>query len=684
VIGDGHRLHAAGQDRREKVLEPDGAVEEAVLGVKVKMREFSHGEDEPPGRRGVADFSKSAGLRRPSDSRRPRTATSRYTARAGAMRLSFLSGAECWRSSRWRLRRRWRSLVLLGVLAACGDNTPQSPAVPAFLGLSPDMQELKPGTVFPFTFLLLAQRPGAPAPEPAPGKIIDVTLEDDPSTADPEPRGATLSAASVMTDAQGQATVQVTAGLQTTFLLRGRLRDAPLEAASVIVVNDNKGATLVVQPDATATTAVDHVVIRLFDDRVCRTLRLNPPSTPVRSPVQVAPGESATFLSVARGSAAQALGYDDAGTLRAVGCVDVPETVLKGGATSTLILPLAARPPSFAPAFDLKTTFTGAAAVAGTLAPWRDLSACRLGPEAAWLDALTTVLRASGAGTLADALGALRGARAGTPSCPADTRAAGGLSLERTLGDAFPAAGPVSSTRAAVATDVLALFDGLFMSSSLAITPTTDAARLDATHTFVSLTFTVRGATATIAGRPLGLPGEVAYDVEVTLQPDGSWLFGTHALAFAWGTLASAALPELVLRPRGLPEDLASWLAAWIAEAPAGTKPADGGAATGGGCAALDPLLCTAAGRSAGCLGGACAAATTRLAQTLGGALAALDGTGNNLSLAGSALASDSNGDGIVDALGSPTAPGLWSLTAATTSGSQAIDATFTGKASAP
>jgi len=577
--------------------------------------------------------------------------------------------------------------VALGLTLAfvsCGDNEPPSRALPYQLTVSPSMQLLKPGAVSPFTFTVLARRGDAPL-EPAPRTTVDFTLEDDPSTAEPEPRGATLSTASLVTDEQGQATVQVTAGLETTFLLLGRLRAAPLEASAVIIVNE-KGSSSTLEVDPLLPTVsglvLDKVQVRLFDGRPCRTLHVSPPSTSIRPAVEVALGATATFALVAGASAVQGIGYDSAGHVRAAGCVDVPQGALKANATTRVALPLAPPVPTYASRFELKTLFSANNLAATALGPWQDLAACRLGPEAAWLDALISTLRASGATDAAVAFEAQRGPRTGTPACPADTKPGGGVSLDRILGDAFPAAAPTTSTRAAVAADVMAFFDNLVMTSTLSLASTPEEGRYDATHTFGSLAFNLRGASASAKGAVFGFPGQTAFDVPIVVQPDGSWLIGSHAFAAELGTLSLAALPELVFRPRGLPEDVEAWLGSWIAEAsPAtATTGADAGASPSAGCASLDRKLCTAAGRSAGCLGNLCQEATAQLAATLTDALRSLDGPGANVLLAGSALPWDADGDGVLDSLGSSTSPGLWSLTLTTSTGARTVDATFTGK----
>lgn len=592
------------------------------------------------------------------------------------MRFPFFSG----RPPSLRAARGAVLGLAVGFLS-CGDNQPPSRPLPYQLTVSPPMQLLKPGAVAPFTFTLLARRADAP-PEPSPRMTVDVTLEDDPSTADPEPRGATLSTASMLTDEQGRATVQVTAGLETTFRLSGRLREAPLEASAVIIVNE-KGSSSTLQVEPILSTAsgltLEKVQVRLFDGRPCRTLRVSPPSMSIRPAIEIALGMTATFGLVAGAGAVQGLGYDAAGHVRATGCVDVPVGALKANATARVALPLGPLDPTYASTFELRTLFSASALALTPLAPWHDLASCRLGPEAAWLDALVASLRASGASDVALALEAQRGPRAGTPPCPSDAKTGGGVSLDRTLGDAFPAAAPTTSTRAAVAADVGAFFDNLAMTSTLSLAPTPEAGRYDAAHTFVGFTFTLRTASASAKGAIFGFPGQTAYDVPIAVQPDGSWLIGSHAFAADLGTLGLAAMPELVFRPRGLPEDIEAWLSSWIAEAaPTGTTGADAGASAA--CASLDRKLCTAASRPAGCLSNLCQDATARLAATLTDALRSLDGPGANVLLAGSALPWDADGDGVADSLGSSTSPGLWSLTLSTSTGARTVDATFTGK----
>jgi hypothetical protein len=101
------------------------------------------------------------------------------------------------------------------------------------------------------------------------------------------------------------------------------------------------------------------------------------------------------------------------------------------------------------------------------------------------------------------------------------------------------------------------------------------------------------------------------------------------------------------------------------------------------GCAALDRALCTAVGKTAGCLATACPAGLSALAARLDAAFDAADGPGLDFLLSGSAPLLDRHNDGTASRLGqsdpSATEIALWSIDLITASGRSHVTASFDG-----
>ena len=274
-------------------------------------------------------------------------------------------------------------MALLGV--GCGDNrAPQGNAAQPLVLTPVDANvSLKPGATAAVAFQLTT-----PAGIPVPGERLDFAAVDDPQTPQNDPGGATLSASSALTNADGIGTVTVTGGQETAFQLFARHPRAIPASVVVVVGNGDEGTIAVVAEPAmgppVTTAAIATVDLTLFDSRHCSDLSPITPPVSVRPTLTVSPGTPAEFKINGAESAVIGQGRDSGGRLRAVGCIDVPGSTVMGGITVRVYLPLSALIPVPNGTYFLSSHFSLARRdlASRMAAPWQDLGRLSLGPGA--------------------------------------------------------------------------------------------------------------------------------------------------------------------------------------------------------------------------------------------------------------------------------------------------------------
>jgi hypothetical protein len=131
---------------------------------------------------------------------------------------------------------------------------------------------------------------------------------------------------------------------------------------------------------------------------------------------------------------------------------------------------------------------------------------------------------------------------------------------------------------------------------------------------------------------------------------DGKVLvLGAHGFTARLGSALGAAFAAGPLATAGL-GDPAALGQALFASVKAGTPT---------GCAALDAIVCPAAGLAGGCASAACPTAAAGLDGGMTAWWTALDGTALDLTWSGTANTADADGDLVLD----PVGGGLWSAT---------------------
>jgi len=553
---------------------------------------------------------------------------------------------------------------------------------------------VKPGGTARASFSLTTTE-GAPAV----GERLEFSAVDDPRSSSNEVRGATLAAASGLTDDAGIGTVTVTGGLPTIFRLLARNPRAGT-AEMLVSVSEGDQGTIAVVPistgGSTAAMAVTTVDVLLFDSLSCSELPVSERLMPVRPIKSVAPGAAAQFsVSDMTSSAVIGQGRDAAGRLWTVGCVDVPGSSIIPGNVVQLYLPLSDFQPELPRTFVLtsKISLAKRAITQRLAAPWQDLADCPLDPGQLWLDCavdalgtaaddpLDCVPAPTGEGELAALITSHRGMTVAGSACRASTIEGGGQpGLEAKIAALFPSpAQPPANGIARLGRALSTILDDVTLGSQLSLAPTASSGLFQATHALQSATFLVSGASTVVDIVAQGGLAPQARLISVT-ERGATLSLDTHRLGLQLGTLAHVAFSKSALVRPGWPAETAAFLDALFGLASSGT-----GADLETGCDALDGLICSEVGREVGCLRSACLAGQAALATKLDAAFALVDGDGADLQLSGSAGMTDDNGDGRIDRLGvMPDQSGLWTAQIRAHAGTEILSGSWTGTAVAP
>ncbi len=469
-----------------------------------------------------------------------------------------------------------------------------------------------------------------------------------------DPAGATLAAASALTDASGITTVGVRAGLATMFNVEAHSGASSAEVAVIVRAGD--AGTVLITPiftapsDAPQQTSSTRVLF--YDGKTCAEIDPDNPPVPFRDPIPLAVGDSTVTVPAVSTASTSAVFVEALGpgpTILAVGCLDVLGTTVLAGGTVEVAVPLVDAVPDPVGSFAVTSTLTFApplAAAAVLASTWSDLSDCPLDPAQLWLDCTVDALSTTGndpldcvpaaapasEGPLGDLLEAHRGTwltdgTGATIGCRGARASGGAVSLEALVQGLFGSPTPPSLLALpAIAADAASILDSVRLASTLAVAPATVPGTYAVTHTLQAALFGP-GWTVSVVLAPLGLP--VLQAVTSATIDKGALDIRRHGFTLRLGSAARAAFGPLALAPRGFPADVTGFVGALFTQAHA--------AAGASGCDALDAAVCPAISRPAGCLAAACAAGLGGLAARLDGSFAAADGPDLDLTLTGTA-----------------------------------------------
>jgi len=552
---------------------------------------------------------------------------------------------------------------LLG--AGCGDNAPPIAAEkPWRLSAETSAVSVKSGGVVTLRFMLVAKSGGG-----VPGERVEFA-----AIRETDVTGATLSGASALTDGQGVATVNLTAGRPTKFEIAAQNPRAEPSRVLVTVI-EAQVATLSVllalDEGFSPPRDIARAEISSYPDQLCTTLSALRPPASAGGVISSTLG-AATDVRIDRMRQTALLGraFDSASGLVAVGCVDVTSSAVLPSVNARVSLPLSAVPLSPAATYDVSAHFSLARRniAARIAAPWQDLTDCPLDPAQLWLDCTLDALGTSpgdadtidcvlptptGQGSsvpasLVDSIGARRGTfPAGSPSCRTAVLADGGVSLDARLAALFPnpAASPAKDlvSIAALAAQVL---DDFVVTSTLRLEATSSPGLYHGTHGLRGVAFTIGNQSVNTDVLGLGIAASEAHFIDI-LAAGSTLSVDEHHLALRIGTLAQLAFERAAGARLGLEPGTGIILKALFALA--ATEPGPGQKT---GCDALDALVCADVGAAAGCVLAACVAGQAALGNLLSSGFRSADGDGADLDLGGTVTMADTDADGIADALG--------------------------------
>jgi hypothetical protein len=487
---------------------------------------------------------------------------------------------------------------------------------------------------------------------PIPGATVTFAIFDDPG-------GSTLASDHAVTDSGGLASVKLTAGAEEkSFRVRAHAPDAP-DALFGVSVSSQAFVNIDVLLDDSSQANIATLKALLFVGMPCAQLPQNPSDASALRVLSQSGGATGTltFLNLLSQSYAivgEAL--DNGGRLAASGCVDIAATLVPAGATATLPLPLHPVTLSVTGSFTLATQLTVATAIAdAATAPWRALVTCAEAPAQTLLDRIESGVSSS----LAASMESLRGTPDSSGCRPAT---AGGMSsLDAQLEPLLTASGSPGAQLPSIVADLQTIVASAHLGSTLTIAGA-GAGALTGEHALDSVTLATGTAQKSYAVPATSLPVIDVKDVPLSFASP-TLTIGAHGFTLGLPVFWQMALGDLSIAsrtPSVQPTTARALLGAVVGAAMHGGK---------SGCAAVEDLVCTAI--TSGCAGNiapACTAALDPMAQALDAPFQ--PPTGIDVTLSGSATASDTNGDLLVDTL----SPGNF-----TTALAQAMSAPFTG-----
>jgi hypothetical protein len=587
----------------------------------------------------------------------------------------------------------WLALPALAtLLSACGDQPaalpdagPQGP----FRIQAASSVAIKPSESRALVFTLLDEHDHPLPDHPLQFQIVD------PQRA----KGATLSSDHGTTSSAGEVSLQVIAGVQTSFIVRAStLRADDFEVLVLVTEAINGPVEVVPEIDADPMTidAVTSVRVFFLSGSSCSTVSRLAPGEGTFKVRTLAPGATTVYPTVSTEDQHAIVGHgiDATGALVVDGCVDLPGSAVL--AQQIVRVPLPLRPPRVSPAGSFRGTSLflfrqTPKSIAALGEAWKELTACSSDPGRLWLDCTIDAFSPASAADPLDCrpsaademafdgkLAAKRGLLDGTGSrCRGPTDAAGRAALESQIaflfGNPRP---PILSNLSLIvreAGDILRTFK---IHSSLQVTRTSSRDRYQVEHRLEAVELMSAPDPIAIDLLSLGLPARVARFVPAVAR-DTELAIAEHGFSLRLGTAARLGFERSSLARRGYPASTSAFVTALFGAAAHTER-----GTTFNGCFALSALVCPMIAEGEGCLVAACTAGTAALGRRLENAFAAVDGDGLDLSIEGTAPIVDRDGDGRADALGwlqlGSSDPGVWSGQLRTPGEQTALQATWT------
>lgn len=513
--------------------------------------------------------------------------------------------------------------------------------------------------------------------EPIPEALIEFTF----LTAGIERTGgAGLSATDAETDELGVARVDLVAGAENVSFRIGV--DAPdaLGATFYIAVSDMGFASLVISPvhSGWRVPADDfaNVQVRLYraSSARCTDIDIDDPPQSLFPPRSMSAfGAVASYQNISAGEGYTVLSWTegpDGDTPLSFGCVDLDAPQVPPAriafdvvvADRDLTLPVAT---TLSSVFDMQPVADAVDATGANL-PW-DTLGCQSGPGQLLLDCAVDALAPdgdldcipTGSTALTDTIDAHRGA-ADAAGCRPSTFGTMQPSLDKLLTDAVAAGGswPVGSDLADLLGTRVEITQGFELHSILTLWAQS------ARHELVSIRISAVGDDFTVDFADTAFP--IVSTDQVALGGSGptELAVGVHGFTLRYGTLARWAFGDLGLAPDGLDDDA---LGAQLAQ-----SAYDDGGSNQTGCAAVSAIVCAEVGQAQSCLEAACQQGAMALDDLFSLWWQAMDGSGIDLTLSGTAPLYDFDGDLAVDSIGADEKgkrTGSWQIDFATAAG---------------
>ena len=495
--------------------------------------------------------------------------------------------------------------------------------------------------------------------EPVDFSLVATGIEEDTV-------GSTLSAARVMTDGNGVASVDLVAGSgNSSFRVAVNARDAPTQFYFV-VISDGGFAKVQITPihqGWRATESFSGVEVRLYrpSQITCAALDIDAPPVSFSPPRSLDGfGGAVEYKNIAAGQSQVVVAWAQIGesTARsAVGCVDIAAGQLPPGLVEFAIVvndrPLLAQNAPVRTRFSLAEVVAHARA-RGADRPWQLLS-CPAGPGQLLLDCALDALASDGAlDCLPEGDNALTqevAARRGQPDvdgCRPPIDGAGELSLDQLVAGAIATGGlfPEGDALAALLAARVDIAAGFTLDTELStVSESAGQSGLQLAHKLMTVTAALAdGESLAVdllaSSRPVVVQGPIATSWQGPVVS-----LAEHGFTLRYGQVAAAAFTELGLQPLGLAErafSLGQFLAESVTDAPRT------------GCEAFSGLTCANIGLPgeypSDCLQSACEQGAQVLDQRLSSWWQLMDATGGDFRVAGTLLAIDDDGDRLVEA----------------------------------
>jgi hypothetical protein len=597
--------------------------------------------------------------------------------------------------------------TLLTAAGCAGGRAGTTPAGDRVLVPASATVQITPHTVGSARFVLTSGR------VPIAGQVVTFSIPDLPQIEGDEANGSMLLQTSAVTDIDGVAAVDVAVEDPTVFHVSATVEGAKDSDLAVIVAVEAGSVEVApfFPPGSSAASLAASIDVRLFDGKPCASINLANPGSTSRLTVNVIPPDGTTtqfdIVSTAETNAVVAGARDGHGIAVAVGCADLlgSSLVPKGVVQLLLRLDDTAASPIGRFAVTSALTFTPPLAAAPAIAAaWSDLTDCPLDPAQLLLDCMIDALSPTtaadpldckpnlapgGEGPIGDALMLRRGVpivdAAGTvTSCRGARDAANAPSLDGiVLGLFGTPTPPLIVALPAIGHDAAHMIDSVQLGSTLTVQSSGSPDQYIVTHTLDSAYFPSSLTTemVNVPLVPLALPALTAYTTAFT--KDGQLVVNAHGFSLRLGTIARAGFGAAALQPR-LPPQTPPDIGGLLTEILRLASVDDGNGGTLTSCAAFDALLCQTAGAERTCLASACSGGLLALKARLEGVFGAADGTGRDLTLAGSAPLLDIHGAGFAHQLGTTSlddnaARANWQVDLRTASGRAQMVTSFVG-----